>query len=98
MIGRRKNRGGIDRYIVCNQHLLRQANEKYCQADRDIFEVSQGEFSIRKLWQDFLVIDNWSGNELGEKSDKQAIMQKVMVEFVASVEINEIGNLLKCKK
>lgn len=53
---------------------------------------------LRKLRQHLFMMDNWPGNQLGEKCDKQTVVEKAMILRFTSVGIHEIGYLLKGKK
>ena len=51
-----------------------------------------------KLWQHFLVMHDWSSDELGEKRHKQSIIERVFLDGFTAEGIDQIGDLLESKK
>ena len=83
---------------VCQKHLFCKTQNKKRRAVIKIIRCFRASPPVVKLGDPFIMHDNGTGDQLWEKCDKAAIVQKRMAVGVSAETLNNVGDLLESKK
>ena len=77
--GEPEESGGDGCEVVGQHDLLEQAGEEDGQADREVHPALGAESAALELRQHLLVVDDGAGDELGEESDEEQVVDEMIL-------------------
>ena len=86
------------REMISNDRFLEQADGKDRNSYRKRVPADGDAAAFRKLRHDFPVVNNWSRDQLRKKTNEKHVVQWIKIFEVATICVNNEGDLLKRKK
>ena len=94
----RKDRPGISAHRIGDDHFLEQADQKQCDPNRPASSFAPPRHQTGELWEHLAMMRNWACNQVRKKRDKQAVVEKAVLDRRPVMGIAQICNLLKRKE